>query len=158
MNKLKLNFNQFSDNYNLIAIHSNLDEFRLAYFLNKKLNIGLKRKQNDINIIDQDAKYSIFEFIDRIKFLKWVFFSNKSLVSDKVFGPDVNLFDNQKYIKQKVNLINEFKDVDYFILIENVANEKFIQKIIRKISDIKGVITSYITNNNIVFKENLIFS
>ena len=83
MNNHKLNLNQFPENYHLIAIHSDLDEFRLAFFLNKKLNIGLKRKNNDIYFAEQDANYSQYEYLDDTKYLKWIFFSNKSLVSEK---------------------------------------------------------------------------
>ena len=83
LNNHKLNLNQFPENYHLIAIHSDLDEFRLAFFLNKKLNIGLKRKINDIYFSEQDAKYSSYEFLDDTKYLKWIFFSNKSLVFEK---------------------------------------------------------------------------
>ena len=83
MNNHKLNLNQFPENYHLIAIHSDLDEFRLAFFLNKKLNIGLKRKNNDIYFEEQDANYSQYEYLDDTKYLKWIFFSNKSLVLEK---------------------------------------------------------------------------
>ena len=37
-------------NYSLIAIHSNLDDYRLAYFINKSLNLELKKNEKDIPI------------------------------------------------------------------------------------------------------------
>ena len=70
LNNHKLNLNQFPENYHLIAINSDLDEFRLAFFLNKKLNIGLKRKNNDIYFSEQNANYSSYEFLDDTKYFK----------------------------------------------------------------------------------------
>ena len=158
MNNHKLNLNQFPENYHLIAIHSDLDEFRLAFFLNKKLNIGLKRKINDIYFADQDASYSQFEFLDETKYLKWIFFSNKSLVSEKVSNEEFGLFGQGNRTLNKMNLLSQQKSVDYFLIIENIANKNYIDKVLKKILEISSVITSFISKNKLENKENLIFS
>ena len=31
-------------NYSLVAIHTNLEDYRLAYFINENLNLKLKKK------------------------------------------------------------------------------------------------------------------
>ena len=158
MNNHKLNLNQFPENYHLIAIHSDLDEFRLAFFLNKKLNIGLKRKNNDIYFAEQDANYSQYEYLDNTKYLKWIFFSNKSLVLEKNSKDDLNLFSQENVASNKMNLLSQQKSVDYFIIIENIANKTYVDKVLKKISEISGVITSFISENKLENKENLIFS
>ena len=158
MNNHKLNLNQFPENYHLIAIHSDLDEFRLAFFLNKKLNIGLKRKNNDIYFAEQDANYSQYEYLDETKYLKWIFFSNKSLVSEKKSNNDYGLFGQINSALNEVSLLNHQKSVDYFLIIENIANKKYVDKVLKKISEISGVITSFISENRLENKENLIFS
>ena len=158
MNNYKLNLNQFPEDYHLIAIHSNLDEFRLAFFLNKKLNIQLKRKTNDIYLAHYDAKYSVYEFLDKTKYLKWVFFTNKSFVSNNIIEDDLSLFSEFNLVQNKISLINHHKSVDYFLIIENVANKKYVDKVLKKISEISGVITSFISKNELDNKENLIFS
>ena len=106
LNNHKLNLNQFPENYHLIAIHSDLDEFRLAYFLNKNLNISLKRKNNDIYFVEQDASYSSYEFLDETKYLKWIFFSNKSLVLEKKSNNDYGLFGQSNSALNEVSLLN----------------------------------------------------
>ncbi len=126
LNNHKLNLNQFPENYHLIAIHSDLDEFRLAYFLNKNLNISLKRKNNDIYFAEQDANYSSFEFLDETKYLKWIFFSNKSLVSEKKSNNDYGLFGQINSALNEVSLLNHQKSVDYFLIVENIANNTYI--------------------------------
>ena len=158
MNNHKLTLNQFPENYHLIAIHSDLDEFRLAFFLNKKLNIGLKRKNEDIYFAEQDANYSQYEYLDNTKYLKWIFFSNKSLVLEKNSKDDLNLFSQENVASNKMNLLSQQKSVDYFIIIENIANKTYVDKVLKKISEISGVITSFISENKLENKENLIFS
>ena len=158
LNNPKLNLNQFPENYHLIAIHSDLDEFRLAFFLNKKLNIGLKRKNNDIYFSEQNANYSSYEFLDDTKYLKWIFFSNKSLVSEKSPDQDLSLFGKGSTALNKISLLSQQKSVDYFLIIENIANKTYIDKVLKKISEISGVITSFLSDNKLENKENLIFS
>ena len=158
LNNHKLNLNQFPENYHLIAIHSDLDEFRLAFFLNKNLNISLKRKNNDIYFAEQDANYSSFEFLDETKYLKWIFFSNKSLVSEKKSNNDYGLFGQINSALNEVSLLNHQKSVDYFLIVENIANNTYIEKVLKKISEISGVITSFMSENKLENKENLIFS
>ena len=158
LNNHKLNLNQFPENYHLIAIHSDLDEFRLAFFLNKELNIGLKRKNNDIYFSEQNANYSSYEFLDDTKYLKWIFFSNKSLVSEKSPDQDLSLFSKGSTALNEMNLLSQQKSVDYFLIIENIANKTYIDKVLKKISEISGVITSFLSDNKLENKENLIFS
>ncbi len=158
MKSRKLNVNQFPENYHLIAIHSDLDEYRLAFFLNKKLNINLKRKRDDIYFTDQNASYSSYEFLDKVKFLKWIYFSNKSLVLENSMDQNINLFNNDNLVKNETVFLSNYKFVDYFLIIENIADRTYVKKILKKISEIRGIITSFIAENKLDNKENLIFS
>ena len=158
LNNHKLNLNQFSNNYYTIAIHSNLDEYRLAFFLNEKLNISLKRKYNDISLNQIEASYSIYDYLDEGMFLNWVFFSNKSLVTDKTTNEAFSLFNQESFVQNETSLINQPKGVDYFLVIENVKNKVYVEKVLRKISEIREVITSFISDKKLENKENLILS
>ena len=159
LNNHKLNLNQFSENYYLIAIHSDLDEFRLAFFLNDKLSIGLIRKNNDIILHENKSNYSIYEYLDEAMFLKWIFFSNKSLVAEKTSNNELlNLFSQENIVQNEISLINQPKGVDYFLVIENVKNKIYVEKVLKKISEIREVITSFISDKKLENKENLILS
>ena len=158
MNNHKLNLNQFPQNYHLIAIHSDLDEFRLAFFLNKNLNIYLERRHIDIYFAEHDAYYSTYEFYDEVKYLKWIFFSNKSLVSEKIPDEDLSLFGQGNTALNEINLLSKQKSVDYYLIIENIANITYIDKVLKKISEISGVISSFTSDSKLENKENLIFS
>ena len=159
LNNHKLNLNQFSENYYLIAIHSDLDEFRLAFFLNDKLSIGLIRKNIDIILHENKSNYSIYEYLDEAMFLKWIFFSNKSLVAEKTRNNELlNLFSQGNIVQNEISLINQPKGVDYFLVIENVKNKIYVEKVLKKISEIRGVITAFISDKKLENKENLILS
>ena len=158
MNNHKLSLNQFSDNYHLIAIHSNLEEYRLAFFLNEKLNINLKRKNNDIGLNETKANYSIYDYLEEAMYLKWIFFSNKSLVSEASINEVSNLFNQESFVQNEISLIDQPKGVDYFLIIENVKNKTYVEKVLKKISEIRGVITAFISDKKLENKENLILS
>ena len=158
LNSHKLNLNQFSDNYHVIAIHSDLEEFRLAFFLNQKLDINLKRKRKDISLIEIKANYSVFEYLNEAMYLNWIFFSNKSLMSNKITNEESGLFSQESFFQNEVSLIKNPKGVDFFLIIENVKNKTYVKKVLKKISEIRGVITSFISEKKLENKENLIFS
>ena len=158
LNSHKLNLNQFSENYHVIAIHSDLEEFRLAFFLNQKLDINLKRKRKDISLIEIKANYSVFEYLNEAMYLNWIFFSNKSLMSNKITNEESGLFSQESFFQNEVSLIKNPKGVDYFLIIENVKNKTYVKKVLKKISEITGVITSFMSEKKLENKENLIFS
>jgi hypothetical protein len=158
LNSHKLNLNQFSDNYHVIAIHSDLEEFRLAFFLNQKLDINLKRKRKDISLIEIKANYSVFEYLNEAMYLNWIFFSNKSLMSNKLTNEESGLFSQESFFQNEISLIKNPKGVDYFLIIENVKNKTYVKKVLKKISEIRGVITSFMSEKKLENKENLIFS
>ena len=77
---------QESLQYYLLAIHTVLIDYRLAFFLNKCLNIELKRTSKDLDISGQDGFYSIFEYEDQDNLLNWNLISNCSF-SKTPIGP-----------------------------------------------------------------------
>ena len=47
----KLDLGEFDEiDYYLIAIHTSLEDYRLAYFINQKLPINLSKSKNEIQI------------------------------------------------------------------------------------------------------------
>ena len=86
-------------------------------------------------------------------------FSNKSLVAEKTRDNELlNLFSQGNIVQNEISLINQPKGVDYFLVIENVKNKIYVEKVLKKISEIRGVITAFISDKKLENKENLIFS
>ena len=63
----KLDLGEFDEiDYHLIAIHTSLEDYRLAYFINQKLPINLGKSKNEIqiNIKEGETKFSRFYYHD----------------------------------------------------------------------------------------------
>ncbi len=82
----------------------------------------------------------------------------KSLVLEKNSKEDLSLFGQANMASNEMNLLSQQKSVDYFLIIENIVNKKYVDKVLKKISEISGVITSFVSENRLENKENLIFS
>lgn len=147
-------------NYSLIAIHSNLEDYRLAYFINKSLNLELKKNEKDIPIETKfgNSDFARFVFDDENQAIFWNFIQNKNQIIISNQNQSIGLFDGAAIEAQKkVYLLPEFKTVDYFLKIEHEDNINEL-KIINKINLIDQISAVYsIETTNIKNKNNLIF-
>lgn len=155
----KLLVDDFYDtSFALIAIHCRLEDYRLAYLLNKHLKLNLKRREHDLDYNYFDASFAIFEWqnekIDRV----WNVVANVCKKEEAALQSSGSLFENQTTVTRTVNLIPELKTVDYLIKISNEDrhfNEKHVIDIIQTIPQI---ITTYsIDIDQLKSKEHLIF-
>lgn len=145
--------------YHLLAIHSVLTDYRLAFFLNKHLNIELKRAFEDLDISRQDGFYSFFQYEDEDNLLNWNLISNSSYTNVKNEIKESLLFKNTQVEIKKFKLMNELSQVDFFLKIEYHTDHININQIIKSINEIPNIISVYSLNlNNIKNKENLNFS
>lgn len=158
MSKIKFKLDDVAKDFNLIAIRSDVEDYRIVYFLNKKLNINLSRRTNDIVFYKDENKYSIYDYTDESRYLKWIFFSNKSFSQKFIKDDKLTLFSNENFKNNEIRFIKELNSIDYFLTIENVENIKYIEKILTKISEISVVITCFETSQAFKNKVNLIFS
>ena len=116
----KLNFVN-DEKFFLIALHSNLEIFFLAYLLNKNLKTSFKKIKNDIVSNENKYVFERYQSIDQNKKEKMDLFTNKSILKESQTKNEVfSLFDSSYY--KKFFFINEFKDVDFFIKKESVNN------------------------------------
>ena len=147
-------------NYSLIAIHTNLEDFRLAYFINQSLNLKLKKNQNDIliNIPEGESNFTTFIFEDIKNDIYWNLFENKNEILIKNNKFKFDLFSNAKLeTSKKVFMLPEFKKVDYFLKIDH--QEKINEtQLINSLNSINRISTVYfIETSKIKNKNNLIF-
>ncbi|MFI1771247.1 IPExxxVDY family protein [Thalassobellus citreus] len=143
----------------LIAIHCSLEDYRLAYLLNKHLGITLKRKASDLDYDKGASTYSIFEWENKKQLTKWNLVSNVCKTESLQQINYESLFENQEKIIKTTHLIPEYKRVNYFLKIDNefdLSKEKYILDSILKIPQIA---TAYsIDSSQLKSKDNLIFS
>ncbi|MDG2173704.1 MAG: IPExxxVDY family protein [Flavobacteriaceae bacterium] len=154
----KLNLEDFCNEvFSLFAIHTDLDDYRLAYFLNKHLGINLFRKTFDLDFVNSKGSFSVFEYIDQTNFLKWSLISNIYNYNFSAKASNDDLFVESNNLVQKVNLLAEYKNVNYLLKIENNESQVDLEDIAKEIKSISQVITLYDINKDLKNKENLIF-
>lgn len=143
----------FEDSFSLIAIHSNLEDYALGYILNKNLNSNFKRAKKDLDV-NQHISFPIFNWEDIENDNYWTLIANQSAyeenrVQDGLFAniPSYTIH----------HLIPEYKDVDYFIKIEQ-EDKVLEESALKLITDIPKIMTAYtIDTKNLKSKNNLIF-
>lgn len=149
-------FNEVS--HTLIAIHCSIDDYRLAYLLNKHLGISLARQDDDIDVnVDQSA-YSVFEWKDERQLTTWNLVSNAC--KTEIFQENIgkSLFDLQEKITRVTYLIPEHKAVNYFLKIDSEFSTNKEKYILQSIKSIPKVATAFSVDiNKLKSKENLIF-
>lgn len=146
---------EYDHNYTLIGIHSTLEDYRIAYFLNKNLNTNLKRFKNDLDFPSKKCSFSLFIYENVSTFTSWSLIANKYVFVNSVMSYDNNLFKEES---KTSFLISEKKQVDYFIKINGNIDQIFLQNILSKINNTHNIITSYpIDPYDLKSKDNLIF-
>ena len=155
----KLLVDDFEDEaYSLLAIHCNLEDYRMAYLLNQFLNINLKRYAYDLDFEYTTANYSIYNWEDNKKQTMWNLISNICKKEEDSIVSSGSLFDASSKVIKRYNLIPEYKKVNYFLKIENEANNINIKDITIKIQKIPQVVTVYdVDATTLKSKNNLIF-
>ena len=159
---LKLHLDEFDEvDYDLIAIHSSLEDFRLAYFINQNLPIILNKSKEEVGVIvkEGEAFFTKFTFDDAKNDLLWSLIQNKNDILTHQKSTKQNLFlDTNMEILRKVHLISELKKVDYFLKIENNNGTFLIEEIVSQLNKIERISAVYaVIPEKIKSKNNLIF-
>ena len=157
----KLDLDEFDEiDYHLSAIHTTLEDYRLAYFINQHLPTNLSKSKEEIliSIKEGETQFSRFYFDDDDNFISWNLIQNKNEVIGKKEIINQDLFSNSSQeVATKVFLLPELKKVDYFLKIES-DDDLDIVTIVKKLKTIKSLSTIYVVETeNIKSKNNLIF-
>ena len=154
----KLVIDDVEEDYHLLAIHSSLEEYKLAFFLNRHLQICLKRARIDVdfNHGDIQALYPLYSFKEPEKYRTYNLIKNKFKGPVKKVVSSGSLFVEEEVSPQVTFLIPEYREVDYFLKIDE-ENGADIQNMISKIASIPNVVTTYsVDPNQLKSKSNLI--
>jgi hypothetical protein len=159
---LKLDLGEFDEiDYHLIAIHTVLEDYRLAFFINQKLPINLSKSKNEIqiNIEEGETHFSRFYYYDIENAVSWNLIQNKNEVIQQKEENSTNLFASLTLeVSTKVFLLPEFKKVDYFIKIDNTDDTIDVSEIQNLLNKINSVSKAYVVDRDqIKSKNNLIF-
>lgn len=142
----------------LIALHCTIEDYRLAYLLNKNLNINLVRRGEDLDFNKGMSKYSIYEWEDKKQLVTWNLVSNICKTETVVEMDYQTLFNTQQKIIKTYHLIPEYRKVNYFLKIDSEFNGNKEKYFINNLLKISHIAMAYaIDVNRLKSKENLIF-
>lgn len=156
MANLKLTLDDFESNdFELLAIHTNLKDFKLSFLINLKLNVLLAKNENEITIKSSNGtgKFSRFSYDDLNQDITWELIKNQTNFNSN--KQNIGFFNEDRI---SMNLIPELKTTDYLLKIDNVEASFKSDKIIQNISTIPNISTVYrVETNNLKSINNLIF-
>jgi|SRR5690606_7098670 len=145
--------------YTLIAIYCAVEDYRLAYLLNSYLKIHLTRKRTDLDYNNGKSTFPIFEWEDSKYLTTWNLVHNICRLETYQKTNRQSLFDSEERIIQTFHLIPEYKQVNYFLKIDDEFDDDQEKRIIDTILKIPQVSTAYsVDGNQLKSKNNLIFS
>jgi hypothetical protein len=136
------------EDFVLLAIHTTLEAYRLAYFMNITFDIQLIKTE-----VIQD--FDFYEFNDEKNQSLWNLVGNKAFVENKTgLKNNESMFFDSK--NNRIFLLPEYKKVDYFLKIENSVS--VTKNLILKMNDIPQIITTFAVDVvSLKSKNNLIF-
>ncbi|PWG05966.1 IPExxxVDY family protein [Polaribacter aquimarinus] len=143
------------EEYSLIGIHSTLEDYKLAYLLNKTLKTKFYKAKEDLEFTREKKKasFSIYNY-ENIKYgYDWFLIANSYRRENQTVSNELLLTS-----ETKTYLIPEKKKVDFFLKICGESEYEFVMKTVQKIKNIDNVITAYsIDKNTLKSKDFLIF-
>ncbi|TXD83761.1 IPExxxVDY family protein [Subsaximicrobium wynnwilliamsii] len=149
----------FDDSFLLLAVHCRLEDYRLAFLLNKYLELRLARRAQDLDYNYFAASYAIYEWEDSKFDTIWNLVANSCKRQENSIQSSGSLFDNQNVVTKINYLVPELKKADFLIKVSNENQQLDEKKILNSIQAIPQIITAYSADlNNIRSKEHLIFN
>ncbi|NQY28821.1 MAG: IPExxxVDY family protein [Flavobacteriaceae bacterium] len=149
MKTFKLDFDDFlDDDFELLAIHTTLESYHLAYFMNLTFDIQFKKSE-----LIQD--FDFYEFNDEKNQSLWNLVANKGIQeqADTIEEQSTLFFEAKS---NRIYLLPEYKKVDYLVKIEH--NTHNTQNLISKMNTIPQIITTFVIDvPTLKSKNNLIF-
>jgi hypothetical protein len=145
--------------FDLIAIHSQLEDYKMAFMLNKHLPIKLHKCLETVSIKGKDSNsdFNRFEYEDNHLDARWNLVVNSYETDTITTADSQSLFaDIATSGSTQTYFLPEFRKVDYVLKIEN--GDISVQEVVLIINQIDKVTAAYaIDNSKIRSKNNLIF-
>ena len=149
-----------SDSYFLFAIHCDTSDYSLAYRINNCLKIQLYRSSFDLDFINSDAYFSVFEWEDEKTFSSYALIKNSCLVEVLGVGKEEGLLFQENTTTSKTTyLIKEKPKVNYFLKIEADGINFNSSKIVKQLNSISTISMAYgLKASSLKSKAHLIFN
>lgn len=160
--KIKTHLDELEEyDYQLIAIHTLLEDYRLAYFINQRLPVNLKKceKELHVRVKQGETHFARFHFEDQENLILWDLIENKNSIILQENDVINDLFsDTSDNFSSSTYLLPEYKKVNFFLKIESEEAQLEISEFVSKINTIDKITMAYaVDKDKIKSKNNLIF-
>lgn len=158
-NVIKLTLaDSYSEEKLLFAIQSNLEDYRLAYFINTNLQLQLSKERKEIALSSKttESQFCHYTCVDEENSLIWRLIGNHSTVSQKKEGLVISndLFSQtEEKVALTSFLIPELKRFDYLFIIEDCDDFFDTESITTALENIPQVSAVYEAEWNFIKKE-----
>ncbi|WP_047247027.1 IPExxxVDY family protein [Maribacter thermophilus] len=150
----KINDDFYDDSFFLIALHSTLEDYAIAYGLNRVLKSNLKRAKVNFELA-KNSSFPFYEWQDELNDRYWALVANHSTKKELVANTN-DLFQNESTYSTP-RLIPELKEVDYFLKIEDDESID-CEEIIKLLLGMPRIMAAYeVDADKLKSKNNLIF-
>ena len=159
MKKHHLSVEETEDNYQIIAIYTDEQDYRLAFLLNQHLNIKLAKSTSIIDKIKK-TDFTVFEYEDTNLFKNWLLLSNQCFVKSKTNSYNTfDLFnDNPAVFEKKAHYLNKYKKINFLLKLIADVDKEHTHNLIDALQQIPQIYTAeLILLNKINNKKLLIF-
>ena len=120
--------------FKLISIHSNCEDFKLAYLINLTCNSRFIKLKKKVYENRSKVEFQIFEWIDMARGICCYLFSNRSLSFKDDLEKGGGLFDIPK--TKELSLVQDLKDADYIIKINSGIDATSLVKELETIKEV----------------------
>lgn len=143
----------YEDPFDLVAVHSSLEDYELVYFINMHLKSRFRRSETDFEL-SPAVSFPIFEWRDDPNEVCWSLITNNSISENN--APRTDLF-KEEIAYTAHRLVPERKEVDYFLKIEQ-SHGNIETDVVKPLLSIPKIITAYqVDVDSLKSKTNLIF-
>jgi hypothetical protein len=140
--------------YSLIGIHSNQEDYKIAFLLNKHLDFRFQRFEKCLDFENSNAEFPLFEFKDKNNYINYYLINNKHV--QQIKAEKQGLF--KESLSSTAYLIPEKKNVDFFLKIEGMCGTATLLNLVAKIKKAPKIITCYLVEpETLKSKNHLIF-
>jgi hypothetical protein len=120
--------------FKLISIHSNCEDFKLAYLINLTCNSRFIKLKKKVYENGSKNEFQIFEWIDIAKGICCYLFSNRSLSFKDDLEKGGGLFDIPE--TKELYLVQDLKEADYIIKINSGIDAASLVKELETIKEV----------------------
>lgn len=160
-NIVKLSLDEFSfEEFKLIAIQTHLEDYKVAFTLNKMLEMRFVKEPVEIEFTNETGtgSFSHYVFEDSRNDLIWSLVQNKSFIQNNTSQKNSLFTEIDHKFSSQINLIPELNKFDYLLKIDEIDEYFDIDNFISKLSNLKHISTVYLADteqiksiNNLIF-------